>query len=155
MKRNVWNRCVLGAFLGLGITTGIAIAISLIIGDGTYYAVMPQLVQDFGSELNAVLVQTMVSLMYGAIWGGASFVWEMENWSITRQTVTHLLIVSLSTLPVAYLMRWMDRNVLGILGYFGIFLMIYGVVWIFLYLGTKRRVEKLNQGVQRRWNSAE
>lgn len=155
MKLKVWNRCVLGAFFGLGITTGIAISISLIIGDGTYYAVMPQLAQDFGSELNAVLVQAVVSLLYGAVWGGVSLVWEIENWGITRQTVTHLLIVSLSTLPVAYLMRWMDRNVLGILGYFGIFLMIYGVVWVCLYLGTKRRVEKLNQGVRRQWGSVE
>lgn len=152
MKLKVWNRCVLGAFLGPGITTGIAIVISLIIGDGTYYAVMPQLAQDFGSELNAVLVQTMVSLMYGAIWGGASFVWEMENWGITRQTVTHLLIVSLSTLPVAYLMRWMDRNVMGVVSYFAIFLAVYAGVWVFQFSRMKRRIACINRCMQQ-WGS--
>lgn len=155
MKRMVWIRCLLGAGLGISISTVIAIVVSAMLGDGNYYAVHPQLIQDAGSELTAVVLQTVVSVLYGAAWGGASVIWEREDWGLTRQTVTHLLIVSLSTLPVAYLMRWMDRNVLGILGYFGIFLMIYGVVWMFLYLGTKRRVEKLNQGVQRRWNSAE
>lgn len=155
MKRMAWVRCLLGACLGISISTVIAIVVSAMLGDGTYYAVHPQLIQDMGSELAAVVLQTGVSVLYGAAWGGASLIWEREDWSLTRQTLTHLVICSLATFPVAYLMRWMDRNVMGILGYFGIFLMIYGVVWMFLYLGTKRRVEKLNQGVQRRWNSAE
>lgn len=155
MKRMVWIRCLLGAGLGISISTVIAIVVSAMLGDGNYYAVHPQLIQDAGSELTAVVLQTVVSVLYGAAWGGASVIWEREDWGLTRQTLTHLVICSLATFPVAYLMRWMDRNVMGILGYFGIFLMIYGVVWMFLYLGTKRRVEKLNQGVQRRWNSAE
>ncbi len=148
MKQNIWIRSFVGALLGVGITNGIAIVISLILGDGTYYAVMPQLVQDFGSELTAVVVQTGVSLLYGAAWGGASLIWEREDWSITRQTVTHLVICSLATFPVAYLMRWMGRDVMGVLSYFGIFLLAYGTVWLCQYFITKKRIEKINLRMQ-------
>ena len=45
MKKELIKRCLLGAPLGLAISTVITILISLIVGDGRYYAVVPQLVR--------------------------------------------------------------------------------------------------------------
>ena len=72
MKRKVLLRCLIGAPLGLAISVMITIIISIIMNDGVYYAVVPELVHDCGNELNAVLLQTVLSLIYGAAWAGAS-----------------------------------------------------------------------------------
>lgn len=82
-------RCLNGAPIGIAINTVIAIVVSLLAGDGTFYAVVPELADDCGTELNAVILQAIFSLLYGAAWGGASIIWQMEEWSLLRQTVTH------------------------------------------------------------------
>lgn len=153
--KKVWVRSLLGAFAGVSISTFIAIVVSWILGDGNYYAVHPQLTQDMGSELAAVMAQTGVSLLYGAVCGGASVIWEREDWGITRQTVTHLVLCSLATFPAAYLMRWMGRDVLGVVSYFAIFLAIYAVVWLSQYLLTKKRIEEMNLRLQQRCGEVE
>ena len=133
MRKKILLRCLIGAPIGLAISTLITIIISLTVGDGNYYPVVPELVSDCGNEMNAVLLQALLSLLYGAAWAGASVIWEMENWSILLQTVTHLVICSLATFPIAYFMRWMKHTASGILLYFGIFFAIYLIIWLSQY----------------------
>lgn len=148
MKKKILQRCLLGAPIGLAISTVITIIISLTVSDGSYYPIAPDLISDFGTEMNAVLIQAVFSLIYGAALAGASVIWEVETWSILRQTLTHLVICSIATLPVAYLMRWMNRTVSGILLYFGIFFAIYLIIWLLQYAGMKKRVNEINQKIQ-------
>ena len=145
MKRKVLLSCLIGAPLGLAISVMITIIISIIMNDGVYYAVVPELVHDCGNELNAVLLQTVLSLIYGAAWAGASVIWEIDHWSLLKQTVTHLVICSLSTFPIAYFTRWMSHNAKGILLYFGIFFGIYLLIWLSQYSVMKKRLEQINE----------
>lgn len=149
MKKKVVIRCFIGAPMGLTLSTIITIAISLIVGDGHYYAVVPELIADCGTEINAVLLQTICSLLYGAAWTGASIIWKIDSWSILRQTTTHLIVCSLCTFPIAYFMRWMNHSILGILSYFGIFFAIYFVIWISQYMAIKKRIQQINRMVER------
>lgn len=150
MKKKVVIRCLIGAPIGLAFSTMITIAISFVNGDGSFYAVVPELVADCGTEINAVLLQAVCSLLYGAVWAGVSVIWEMDHWSILRQTVTHLTACSLSTFPIAYFMRWMNHSVLGVFSYFGIFFAIYFVIWMSQYCTIRRRVRQINSKV---WNN--
>ena len=149
MKRKVLLRCLAGAPIGLAISTIITIIISLTVNDGVYYAVVPELIDDCGNELNAVILQAVLSLIYGAAWAGASVIWEMDNWSILKQTAVHLVVCSLSTFPIAYFTRWMPHNVKGILLYFGIFFGIYLIIWLSQYSAMKKRVEQINERLNR------
>lgn len=144
MRKKLALRCLIGAPIGLAISTMITIGISLAISDGSYYAVVPGLAADCGSELNAVLVQAVSAMLYGAVWAGASLIWEQERWSLLRQTVTHLVICSLATLPIAYFLRWMEASFAGIAKYFGIFFGIYLLVWLWQYGNIKRRIRQIN-----------
>lgn len=150
IKKSILTRSLLGAPLGVVINYGIAICISLSIGDGSFYAVSPQLAADWGSELNAVLIQTGCSLLYGAVWGGASVIWEIEEWSLLRMTVTHLLLCSAATFPAAYFTRWMARSLGGILSYFSIFLIVYLCIWLFQFGNIKRRIQRINKELQKK-----
>ena len=147
MKKKIAIRCLLGAPIGLAISTAIAIAISLVIGDGRFYPVVPELIASCGTEINVVLLQSVCSVLYGAAWAGASVIWEIDDWSILHQTATHLMICSLATFPMAYFMRWMEHSIEGILIYFAIFLAIYFLIWISQYLSIKKRVQQINRKV--------
>lgn len=147
MKKKLLGRCLLGAPIGLAISTLITIAISLTVGDGRFYPVVPELIADCGSEINAVLVQALCSLLYGAAWAGASLVWEQERWSLLRQTALHLVICSAATFPIAYFMRWMRHDAGGILLYFGIFFGVYLLIWLAACSAMKKRVREMNAGL--------
>ncbi len=54
MKKKVLIRCLIGAPIGVAISTMITIVISLTVGDGNFYAVFPELIADCGTEINAV-----------------------------------------------------------------------------------------------------
>jgi predicted MFS family arabinose efflux permease len=131
----------LGVFLGYTIT----VAISLIEGGGAYLPVAPQLTREMGSEMNAVLLQYLLAGLLGASTAAGSAVWEMENWSVTRMTATHFLVLSLSMLPIAWFSHWMEHTVTAFLGYFAIFVGIYVVIWLAMYLPLKRSVARVAQ----------
>ena len=99
-------------------------------------------------EINAVVLQAVLSLLYGAAWAGASVIWEKERWSILKQTVVHLIVCSAATFPVAYFARWMPHNGGGILLYFGMFFLIYLIVWLSQYSAMKKRVKEINERLQ-------
>lgn len=141
--KKAWKRVPQGMIIGLTISTVITILNSLG-GDGQYHAVVPALIEDCGSEINAVVAQALCSLLYGGIIGAASVIWETD-WSLTKMTVVHLLVISLTMLPIAYLMRWMNRTVRGVLLYIVFFLVLYAVIWIISYRKTQRQLSEINK----------
>lgn len=147
MKKKIVSRCLLGAPIGLAISFLITVFISLAIADGNFYAVAPELAENCGSELNAVVLQTACSLLYGAAWGGASVIWEQEKWSILRMTLTHLIVTSLASFPIAYFMNWMPHDVLGVLIYFSVFFAVYLIVWLSNFLAIRHRIRQINKKV--------
>lgn len=146
MKKKIFLRCLVGMPTGLAISTIITVIISVLIGDGNYYAVVPDLSVKCGSEINAVILQTIFSMLYGAAFAGSSVIWETD-WSLTKMTFTHLLICSVATFPIAWLMYWMDHSVSGVLRYFGVFLLIYIVIWITQYSSLKRKISAMNNRI--------
>ena len=144
MKRKILLRCLVGGPIGIAITCLTTLLISFGIGDGNYYPIVPELAEICGGELNAVAVQMLCAFLYGAVWGGASVIWEADNWSLLRMTLTHSLICSLVTFPVAYFLHWMPHNVAGILIYFGIFFAIYLSIWFSMYMMIRGKIRRLN-----------
>lgn len=149
MKRNLILRAFTGAPLGVFICTVIAIIVSLIIGDGHYYATVPELNSLFGNEITAMIIQTAAVLVYGAVWGGASVIWENEKWSLLKRTVLHLIICSSVTYPIAYFTYWMPHNIVGTLIYFLIFFVIYTFIWIIGYVSIKIKIDKINKNLNK------
>ena len=148
MNKQLWKkafcRALIGMPIGLAISTVITIIISLFKADGQYYPVVPALVADCGSEINAVLVQALCSLLYGAVFAGASVIFETD-WSLTKMTVVHLIVIAIAVLPIAYFMQWMKHSLGGFLIYFGIFLAIYAAIWIAEYTRMRKGVNDLNK----------
>ena len=148
MFKEVLKRSALGALIGVVISQLIAIVISCGIADGCFYAVGPQLSDKMGSEIGAVIIQTICSLLYGAMFGGVSVIWEFDNWSILKQTIVHFLVVSIVTLPVAYITEWMHHSIMGVSIYFAIFSVIYAFIWFSQYMAVKKHINEVNKKVK-------
>ena len=99
MKKKVLFRSLLGLLSGVALGQLIAIVISAIKGDGSFYAVIPELVNNYGGEQSAVIVQTIFLGVSGAIVGAASMIWEIDGWSLTNRPV-RISACLLSPLPL-------------------------------------------------------
>lgn len=136
---------MLGFPLGLAIGYFITIIISLILANGYYSPCVPELTDAVGSEINAVLLQTLLFGILGSGFAAASVIWEIDNWSLVKQTGIYFLIISIIMMPTAYVLYWMEHSLKGALSYFGIFFIIFAVIWIVQYFISKRIVKKLNE----------
>ena len=147
MKRKIFLRGLLGIPVGITIGYLITIFISLIWAKGYYSPCVPQLVETAGSEINAVILQTFLCALLGAGFGAASVIWEAENWGIVKQTGIYFLVISLIMLPIAYFAFWMEHSIKGFFIYFGIFALIFSVIWICQFVIGKINVKRMNEGL--------
>ena len=144
MKKKMIRRGLFGVPAGIALGFVITLIISACIGNGSFYPVAPELIDTMGNELNAVLLQTVLCAVLGAGFAAASVIWEIDSWSIAKQSGIYFLIISVIMLPIAYVTNWMKHTVLGVLSYAGIFVAIFVVVWLSQYLLWKRKIRKMN-----------
>ena len=112
MKKKILQRGFVG-FLG-GVTLGqvIVIILSLIWGQGHFWPCVPDFISMVGNEIGAVALQTVLCGLLGTGFAAASVIWELEQWSLVKQTGIYFLVVSLVMLPIAYVTYWMEHSVL-------------------------------------------
>ncbi|MDO5778646.1 MAG: DUF3021 domain-containing protein [Eubacteriales bacterium] len=135
-----------------GLPTGIAIGfvitliISICIGNGSFYPVTPELIDATGNELNAVILQTVLCAIMSAGFAATSIIWELDSWSLAKQSGIYFMIISVIMLPITYFTNWMKHTALGVLSYTAIFV----VVWLSQYLLWKRKIKQQLSRAQRR-----
>ena len=137
MKKKIFLRALLGFPLGIAIGYIVTILISLVRADGYYSPCVPQLVESMGSQINAVVFQAILSGLLGAVFAAISTIWEIEDWSIAKQTAIYFTSAALTMMPIAYLAKWMEPTIKGFLSYFGIFVVIFIIIWLLQYLLEK------------------
>ncbi len=147
MKRKIILRSISGFPVGVAIGYWITIALSLIWGDGSYEPCVPELTKVMGSEIAAVTLQTVLCGVLGAGFAGSSVIWEVDSWSIVKQTRIYFTVTSLTMLPIAYFAYWMEHSVVGLLSYFGIFVLIFAFFWIVQVAIGKHNVKKMNENL--------
>lgn len=148
MKKKIILRGLLGFPLGISIGFIITILISLIVGNGYYNPCVPQLAVKMGSEIDAVILQTVLSGLLGSAFAASSVIWEIESWNIAMQTGIYFAITAVVMMPIAYYANWMEHSASGILSYFGIFVLIFTFVWIVQYLILKNKIKKVNLSIK-------
>ncbi len=145
MKKKIILRGILGIPIGITIGYLITIFISLGLAHGYYSPCVPELISMMGSEIRAVIVQSVFSGILGAGFAASSVIWEIDHWSLVKQTGIYFAIASLLMLPIAYLAYWMEHSVVGFLSYFGIFILIFAMIWAIQFAIGKYNVKKMNE----------
>ena len=144
MKKKIIMRGLFGLPTGIAIGFVITPIISACIGNGSFYPVTPELIDTMGNELNAVILQTVLCAIMGVGFAAASVIWELDSWSLAKQSGVYFMIISVVMLPIAYVTNWMKHTILGVLSYVAIFAAIFVVVWLSQYLLWKRKIKKMN-----------
>lgn len=144
MKKQILLRGLSSFPVGIAIGYIFTILISLAWGDGNYYPCVPILVETVGSELGAVILQAVLCGFLGSAFGACSVIWEIESWSIAKQSGVYFFITSLFMMPIAYITGWMRHSLMGFISYFGIFAGIFLLVWLIQFFGWKRKINKIN-----------
>ena len=148
MKKKIIQRGLLGFPLGIAIGFVITVMISVCIGDGSFYPATQELMETMGNELNAVVLQTVLCGIMGAGFAMASLIWEIDSWSLAKQSGIYFAIACVVMFPIAYVTNWMKHNAVGILAYVGIFIAIFAFVWLSQYFAWKSKIKKMNDKVQ-------
>lgn len=148
MKKKAFLRGLLGFPLGISIGYIITIIISLGWANGFYSPCVPALVEQMGSEINAVIFQTVLSGLLGSTFSAASLIWEIDKWSMAKQTGLYFMITALVMMPLAYLAKWVEPTFIGMLAYFGSFTIVFIIVWLIQYTIWKNKINKMNQGIK-------
>ena len=106
MKKKMIQRGLLGFPLGIAIGFVITVIISMCIGDGSFYPVTPELIDTMKNELNAVILQTILCGILGTGFAMASVIWEIDSWSLAKQSGIYFAIVCVTLFPIAYITNW-------------------------------------------------
>ncbi len=144
MKKKAFLRGLVGVPIGVSIGYAITIVISLFWAEGYYSPCVPELADAVGSEIYAVALQAILCGLLGAGFAAASVIWEVERWGLVKQTGLYFLVISILMMPIAYVAYWMEHSVWGFLSYFGIFALIFAVIWVMEWLIGRYNVRKLN-----------
>lgn len=148
MRRKVFIRTLHGFPVGVLIGYMITIFISLVWGKGSYVACNPDFISTMGNEINAIILQSILCGILGSGFAASSVIWELERWSLARQSATNFLILSVIMMPMAYLLHWMEHTWRGFLSYYGIFALIFIAIWVFMFLCGKYNVTKINENLK-------
>ncbi|MBZ2405850.1 DUF3021 domain-containing protein [Liquorilactobacillus hordei] len=134
-----------------GITVGIfigfttALTFSFIYQSKYFSPSAPHFITFFSSNIMATAISAILWSFMGILFSLSSMIFEKENWSITRQTITHLIVSYLGFTPLAILAGWFPLTVLWLISYTIIFLIIYLIIWSISMLTAKKEIEELNQ----------
>lgn len=153
MKKTLICRGLLGFPLGIALGYVITIIISLCVHDGNFYPVTQELIEAIGNEINAVLLQTLLCGIVGTGFAMSSVIWQMDSWSLFKQSGIYFAIICAFMLPISYILNWMEHSLIGIVSYIGIFFVIFVIVWIVQYGAWKARIRRMND-VLRKNNNA-
>lgn len=149
MKKKIVLRGAVGIPIGITIGYFITIFSSFIHADGYYSPCVPELTVVVGNEIKAVLLQAFLSGLLGAAFGASSIIWEIEHWSLVKQTGIYFGIISVTMMPIAYFLYWMEHSTIGVLSYFGIFVFIFFIVWAVQIIIGKYTVKKINAKIKK------
>ena len=142
MRSRMIRRIILGFLLGTAIGNLIAWFF------GSYVSSM--LVARMGSVPAAILVQSLVSGLYGSFALTGTLFYDVEQWSLTRSSVMHFLVIAVLYVPAAMFLGWAD-SATEILIVEGILLVAYFIIWLVIYLRYKKKVRSLNEMLNKRF----
>ncbi|GAA0182322.1 DUF3021 domain-containing protein [Clostridium sediminicola] len=100
------------------------------------------LITEVPSEI--VISQFIIAALTGFYLAGVSVIFDVEEWSLLRQTITHF-IAMLPYLPVAVYAGWMPRNTIGIISFIIVYILIYFIIWISFKKYWEKRTKELNE----------
>ncbi|MBO1680571.1 DUF3021 domain-containing protein [Bittarella massiliensis (ex Durand et al. 2017)] len=118
-------------------------------GGGGILAGDPRAVGGLGGDLLAAVgLQLLTSGLLGAVCAAISVFFEVERWSLARQTALHGCCCTAAVIGTAAVNRWVALSAAGLASYLVVFLGIYLVLWLALAHHWRQKLRAINQGLK-------
>lgn len=140
----VFSGVVFGAFIGFVM----AIIFSALNDSTQFMPSTPSFINHFSSNLQATVVALILWGAIGLVFSVSSLIFKIENWSITRQTVVHLIVTYVLFTPLAIMAGWFPLNKFWLVIYSIIFIFIYLFVWFGHTYVARQQVKNINQAIK-------
>lgn len=135
--------------ISFGITIGLIIATSF---SSLYklpylYPSSSSFVSHFSSPLNSLITSILIWGAMGILFFIANFIFSVETWSITKQTIYHFFTTYIGYTSLALIAGWFPINLIWISFYTLIYLTIYFIIWLISMHYAKSLVKKINKSI--------
>lgn len=101
-----------------------------------------------------LMLNILLSAVFGALSMGSSAVYDIEEWSILRATVTHFVIVFASFNIIALPLGWFSFGSIEYWIIHAVMIVVYFLIWLIQYLIYKHKVKELNRELEK-WKSGQ
>ncbi|KRL01106.1 DUF3021 domain-containing protein [Liquorilactobacillus capillatus] len=150
MKKRIFIVAAAGVPQGITIGLLISLVFSYIYRLENYVPSAPYFTEMFKHPLNAIAVSIVLWALMGILFSTTSLIFTKENWSITRQTVTHFIVTFVGFVPLAILAGWFPLR-WGVFIFFTIiFVIIYVFLWFISMLKAKHDIQKINRNIKKK-----
>ena len=144
MKKEILKRAVIGFVLGMAVGNLIAFFYADKSADPVVI-VTPLLSRRTGSVTAALIIQTILSGLMGAVSFAGTIFYDFEDWGMTKTMVMHYLLIILIYFPVAFWCGWIDPEWKEILIRAVIMAFEYLVIWLIMYIRYRIQTKELNR----------
>lgn len=140
---------VRGAMVGVIIGLVNSIVFSYLFANGEYYPMSPH--STSGSYFYEHLTETTIFIIALLSWAllGVGFaiagkIFQKEDWTILKMTVTHFATVLVFFLPLSIVSGWYPLKTNAIILFLVLFVVIYVLIWIVMLTINMLRIKKIN-----------
>ncbi|HEY5583888.1 MAG TPA: DUF3021 domain-containing protein [Ruminiclostridium sp.] len=139
--KKAFLRGILGIPIGVFIMSLVGLLISLTLGKLSL--VSPAFLGN-PSNLTAYSIQFILSCVIGFAFAFSSAFFQVEKWSIAKQTFLHFITIVIVYFPTAIYLGWVELKSFSIIIYASIFIFTYVTIWLSQYSMLKKKIQKLN-----------
>lgn len=134
-----------GAFTGLMIS----IITSLIFSKDKYVPLYPdsfmgKIYYENFNEAVIMLICVVLWALIGILFTYGNLIFTDTDWSITKQTVVHFILMLTLFFPLAILAGWFHLNFENIIRFIIIFIVVYITMWFGTYQRNKKIIHEIN-----------
>ena len=96
---------------------------------------------------NEVALGILTIELLALVVGGMSAIYQQEQLPLATAILIHGGVLYAAYIVIYLINGWLQRQILPILVFSGIFVTCYALIWLFIYRFNKHRTKKINQSL--------
>ncbi len=100
-------------------------------------------------ESSMIILEFIISSLTGLYCAGISVIFDVEEWSLLRQTITHS-IAMLPYFPIAIYAGWMPISLAGRVFFVLNYILVYVIIWFSFKKYWEKKSREINEELRKR-----
>ena len=145
MLKNAIIRGIKSFIYAIAVNVLLALIITSLVNEPGFVPVVPDYAAHFDSNITALLLQFVLVGLTSAAYGAGSVIYELERWSLLRQSVVYFIATTVIWVPVSIFCWGINKYSTAFVSIITSYVSSYVIVWLIQYHLCKKSVSKINQ----------